>query len=401
MPNRSLNQVQIKNYKSIAGAVVGLSSFTALVGPNGAGKSNFVDSLRFVSECVTNSVALALQNRGGINAVRRRSTGHPTNFGFRLTMNLEEGQQAEYSFEIAAQRQGRFSVKRERCLIKPSFLGPQVVYEVENGVFVKEVEGVRTKLEPDRLALTILSALEEFRPVYDFLTSMRFYAIAPDRVRQLQEPDPGDWLRQDGGNAAAVLREVQRRQKEPYARLCRYLQQIVPGTRSAEYRAAGPMETITFRQDVGGDSPWAFDALSMSDGTLRILGILLAVYQVSPASLLIIEEPEATIHPAALEVLLDVLREASSVAQLVVTTHSPDLLDNKHITDAELRSVSSARGRTEVGPVSAASRDVVRQHLSTPGDLLRMGELGIDSEMAEENARQLALFGSPLKGSTD
>ena len=341
-----LHRVHIKNYKSFATSVVDLGSFTVLVGPNGAGKSNFVDALRFVSECLQTSVNLALQNRGGVNAVRRHSTGHPRNFGFRLLIDLGQGGSGEYSFEVAAEPQGGFSVKKERCVVQPALLERQHHYKVENGQFTQEVEGIRPRIEPDHLVLPLLSGLEEFRPVYDFLTAMRFYALVPDEIRQLQEPDAGLVLKREGSNVAAVLREIQRKKPDTYERLCRLLSKVVPGTSKAEYVSVGQKETLSFKQDVGDKAPWSFNTLNMSDGTLRALGTLLAVYQSSAPSMVAVEEPEATIHPAALDVIVDILKVGAVRSQILLTSHSPDLVDNRNILDSELRVVRSERGQT-------------------------------------------------------
>ncbi|OGQ72606.1 MAG: hypothetical protein A2W73_07590 [Deltaproteobacteria bacterium RIFCSPLOWO2_12_55_13] len=93
-----IQQVQIRNYKSIAQISVNLELFTVLVGPNGAGKSNFIDALAFVQECLSESIELAFKNRGGIAAVRRSSAGHPTHIAIRLILNLGDDLYADYAF---------------------------------------------------------------------------------------------------------------------------------------------------------------------------------------------------------------------------------------------------------------------------------------------------------------
>lgn len=394
---RYLRRVIVENYKSIAAATLDLELFTVLVGPNGSGKSNLVDALRFVSDCLNTSVSLALQNRGGINAARRHSRGHPTHFGMRLVIQLDEEGFADYSFVIAARERGRFEVKRERCAVQSGLLQEQhkYQYQVEEGTFTQEIPGIRPKIEPDRLALPLLSAVEEFRPVYDFLTSMRFYTLVPDRIRQLQDPDPGDVLERDGSNAAAVLREIESREEERYKRLCRLLSKVVPGTSQAAYVSLGQKATLRFKQDVGDVAPWNFEALSMSDGTLRTLGILLAVYQVSAPSFIAIEEPEATIHPAALDVIIDILKDGTDRSQILITTHSPDVLDNRKIKDNELRLVTSQKGRTLIAPLAEVTRGVIRDKLYSAGELLRMDELRPDKSVIE--AKQASLFGAPEK----
>lgn len=389
-----VRQLQIKNYKSIGQAVVDLGRFTALVGANGAGKSNFVGSLAFVAECLSSTIEMAFQARGGIGAVRRRSGGHPYHIGFRLTLDLGEGVVADYSFEIAAKPKERFHISHERCHVSRP-LGPDSKFEVKNGRFTQEIPGLRPQLTSRRLALYAASAIEEYRPIYDFLTSMRLYSIEPGRLRELQDPDVGDSLKSDGSNAAAVLKQLRDRDPARYGRICRLLAKVVAGVESVDYKAVGQKETLLFKQDVGLRDPWQFDALNMSDGTLRVLGLLLAAYQTQPASVVAIEEPEATVHPAATEVLIEVLLDASRERQILITTHSPDILDSKELLDNQIRVVSKHRGQTLIAPIAAASRQAIREHLYTPGELLRSDELEPDRQTAEELARQLHLFGQP------
>jgi predicted ATPase len=97
-----LGRVKIRNYKSIGTCDVLLRRLTILVGRNGSGKSNFVDALRFIVEGLQTSLENAIRARGGIDEVRRRSTGHPRNFAVELAMNLPDFHTATYGFEIGA-----------------------------------------------------------------------------------------------------------------------------------------------------------------------------------------------------------------------------------------------------------------------------------------------------------
>src|SRR5262249_26893492 len=154
----------------------------------------------------------------------------------------------------------------------------------------------------------------------------------PQAIRELQTPDAGELLRRDGSNLASVLANLQARVPDVKGRIEEYLARVMPGVSSVNHRAIGPKETLEFRQDVaGGKEPWRFLASNMSDGTLRALGVLVALLQTGQNGKLIpivgIEEPEAALHPAALAVLLDALTEGSLKRQVLVTSHSPDLLD--------------------------------------------------------------------------
>ncbi|MGH7342126.1 MAG: AAA family ATPase, partial [Candidatus Rokuibacteriota bacterium] len=217
--------------------------------------------------------------------------------------------------------------------------------------------------------------------------------IVPDRVREQQEADPGEVLKADGGNAAAVLRRLRDQGPNGYGRVCRLLARAVEGVERGDHALAGDKETLRFRQDIGLKHPWDFPAISMSDGTLRLLGLLLAVYQPGHASVVAIEEPEATVHPAIAELVLQVLRDAARERQILITTHSPDLLDSTGLRDEEILAVTKERGTTLVAPLSPAARQAIRERLYTPGELLRKDELAPDLDMARREAEQLDLFG--------
>lgn len=394
-----LRQVHIRNYKSIGQATVDLRPLTLFVGPNGAGKSNFLDALAFVSDCLNDSPEMAFKNRGGIAAVRRRSGGHPTHIGIRLLMELADNQLADYAFEIAAQRGEKFSIAREKCVVQ-EFMGATHSFERRGGEFTTEIPGIRARVAADRLGLFVASATDEFRPLFDFLSSMSFYSIVPSKLRELQLPDAGDLLKRDGSNAAAVLKQIQDQSPERYSRICSLLSAAVNGIEGASHRSVGQFETVEFRQDVGLKHAWTFDALNVSDGTLRLLGLLLAVYQPGSATVLGIEEPEATVHPAVTEQILEVLQDAARLRQVLVTTHSPDLLDFPELDDDSLRVVTNPRNVTTISPLAETSRAAVHEHLYTSGELMRSGELEGDVEAAEELAHQMTLFGRVPAGSS-
>jgi predicted ATPase len=395
-----IRRVVLRNYKSIAACDVELAPLTLLVGPNGAGKSNFLDALRFVTDALTTTLEHALRDRGGIANVRRRSRGHPTHFGIALHLALRDGRSARYAFTVAAEKGGTFSVQREDCEVSPSgALGDNHFFHVEGGSVRGASEPIQSVIEPDRLALVTVSALPAFRPVYDALAGMGFYNLNPERIRDLQDVDAGQKLARDGRNIAAVLREMARAGGQAVLdRISEELRAVVPGVVSVQPKTLGPKETLEFGQRVKGDeNPWGFLAASMSDGTLRALGVLVAVHQASVngarrVTLVGIEEPEAAIHPGAAEVLLETLRAASDDVQVLVTTHSPELLDHPALTDAEIRAVDMVDGRTVVGEVDAASRSALRDRLYTAGELLRQGQIKPSEEAYACHPDQVRLF---------
>jgi predicted ATPase len=394
-----LTRVVLKNYKSIAGCNVELRSLMFLVGPNGSGKSNFLDALRFVADALRTSLDHALRDRGGINEVRRRSGGHPNHFGMRLEFCLDQGSRGHYAFRIGARPRGGYEVQEEECRVfEPEALRPEAFFLVRGG----EVSS-STKVSPaasiDRLYLVNASGLPEFRPVYEALSRMGFYNLSPDRIRDLQPPDAGELLARNGSNIASVLSQLTKHAEKRKRRIEEYLAKVVPGVSSVDVRVVGPKETLEFRQVVAGsDHPWRFLAASMSDGTLRALGVLVSLFQSGNAPhhsipLVGIEEPEVALHPAAAGVLLDSLRDASQDTQIVVTSHSPDVLDDETLASESILAVHAEQGSSRIAALNAAGRAALRDRLYTAGELLRLNQLAPDPKaVASVSEGQLRLF---------
>ena len=399
-----IKRVVLNNYKSIASCDVQLRPLTFLVGRNGAGKSNFLDSLRFVADALNSSLDHALRDRGGINDVRRRSRGHPTHFLIRLEFTLSEGLDGHYAFRVGARKRdepGEYRVQMEECVLQKEY------FRVNNGVVATSAR-VAPAATTDRLYLVNASGLPEFRPIYEAFSRMGFYNLNPDKIRDLQAPDPRDVLTRDGDNLTSVFNQLSASVK---ANIEEYLALVVPGVHSVGVKKFGPKETLELRQHVAGDkNPWSFLANNMSDGTLRVLGILVALFQGNQNSkkrvpLVGIEEPEIALHPAAAGVLLDGLRDAAETTQIIVTSHSPDLLDDKDLDVESSLAVEAWNGNTKITPVDAASRSVIRDKLYTTGELLRLNQLRPDLTQASitcnEEAVQLSLFDSNKMNSAE
>lgn len=383
-----LERVFIRNFKSIGRCNVRMGRFTALVGRNGSGKSNFLDALRFVSDGLQTSLDHAIRARGGVNEVRRRSAGHPHNFEIRFVLNLSPAEVAEYGFEIAGQKKGGFSVKWERLRIIKASGNLAAEFHVYDGQAKSTLETSIPPASADRLYLVTAAGLPAFRATYDALLAMGFYNLNPEQMRENQTPDAGELLRRDGSNIASVVARLSDDRPELKERIGEYLRVIVPDVASFDRVALGSRETLVFHQQMkGARDPWRFHAASMSDGTLRALGILVASMQLAGRKDAIrltgIEEPETALHPAAAEALMSALREAAENTQIVITTHSPDLLDEFDRDQDELLVVQSQAGLTEIARASEVNRDAIKDHLYSPGELLRMDQLQPDRDDIE------------------
>jgi len=226
---------------------------------------------------------------------------------------------------------------------------------------------------------------------------MGFYNLNPKLMGELQKPQEGRLLKPVGENIASVIGHLERVNPQAVRTIEEYLQTVVPTVHGVKRIQVGPMETLQFRQDVPGSrDPWRFAAQNMSDGTLRALGVLAALFQSNQdfaPTLVGIEEPETALHPGASSALREALARAARSTQIIVTSHSPDLLDDSSVDADQILAVVSDAGETKLGRVDAASHDAIRQHLFSAGELLKLGQLQPDPEaLREQSSTQRDLF---------
>ena len=394
-----LRSLSLKRFRSLSSAVLEFSNPTFLVGQNGAGKSNIADVFSFLSEAMIIPLPAVLDRRRGITSVEYRSTSRrrPSNLGLKVELeNLDtETSRAIYAFELRGVTDYDFEVVREQCFVLRRD-GSLDWFERSPNTFRSSTTTLAPALEANTLALPLVGGDKRFLPVFRFLSMMRVYRIQPDELREMQDPDQGFRLRFDGRNAASVLREIEKRSPNNWQIIRDLLEKIVPGTTDVRPKAHGDKLSLEFIQRWAESEQVTFEAHNMSDGTLRVLGLLAAVFQPIPPSVLVIEEPEVTIHPGGLGSVLDLLRHAGRFMQTIVTTHSPDILDASWIEDHHLRIVSWEEGETQIAPVSEASRVALREHLMGAGELMRSNALVAADQYASDSS-EIALFEEDLK----
>jgi len=391
-----ITRVVLRNYKSIGECDVKLQPLTFLVGANGSGKSNFLDALHLVRDALSGSLDNALNERGGLSEVRRRSSGHPNHFGIRLEFELPGGKRGHYAFNIGALKGGGYEVQKEECVIVGIRKGP--FFQIERGFIKACSEEIFPSISSDRLALVAASGMTVFRPVFDGLTSMGFYNLNPKLMRELQKPQEGRLLKPVGENIASVISHLERVAPDQMEIIQEHLQIVVPTVQGVARKQIGPVETLKFKQNMAGAKhPWHFLAQNMSDGTLRALGVLTSLFQGNrdyAPTVVGIEEPETALHPAASAALREALNRAAEKTQVIVTSHSPDLLDDQSLSADSFISVISEGGSTFLAPLDGASREAMHDHLFSAGELLRLDQLAPDRDiLAEQEGDQMSLFG--------
>ncbi len=375
-----LYRLQLDNYRSFRSESIKLDNPTFLVGQNGVGKSNFTDAISFISEAMVLPLTAAFRLRGGFESVaHRHAKGRYSAIGFQLVLHdLDDlATQATYDLVLRGRRDYRLEVLLERCSIRECG-GGTTTFKRQAPTNSERETRWSGDIDPPKvtrstLALPLIGD-PRFEPVFDFLSNMRVYRIDPSTLRSDHEQYGDMELEEDGRNAASVLRHIRKDSPDDWEEICELLASAVPGVAKVQARRRNGELNLEFLLKLRGGKA-RFDASDMSDGTLRALGILVAAYQSPAPSLMVIEEPEASVHPGALGVILDVLRDASRSSQVLVTTHSPEILDAKWIGDRHLRLVSWDEGATRIDEMAPSVKRAMAKHLFGAGELLRSNAL--------------------------
>lgn len=367
-----IETIALSNFRSVGPDItIHPGRVTFFVGPNGSGKSNVLDALSFVRDAVTQGLPAAVTHRGGIDSVRRRSHGRPYDVRIQLNVHLETGP-ATYSFVITGDRLEEYRVKSETAVVST----PDDVWHFHREENAWQgPPGIAPRIDEQSLALTALGGAEEFKPLADFLSQITVYSIFPDTLRTPQRFDPTRPMQRHGENWVSVLREMVK-DAEVKSELIKGLHKLTGDIEDIRVTSAAGYLVAEFKQQEKAQKGkrW-FAAAQQSDGTLRVAGLLTALLQTPPLPVVGIEEPELTVHPGALPMLYDYLHQASQQSQILVSTHSPILLDWTNLETDKVFVVERREGKTSVAQVTDEQLEPVRRRLLSLGDLFVAGDL--------------------------
>ncbi|ROR91301.1 AAA family ATPase [Nocardioides aurantiacus] len=377
-PRLTFVALEITNFLSYKHARFEFGELVALVGPNASGKSNLVSAIKLLREIPIHGLPIALVRRGGFDQLRHRSQGRPNDPSLRVEFRLTDKSEVSfYEIRLGAVSPRSYRVKKESAEL----------YGVDGGKYSFESDGKRVLFTEPEFLLDGPSNVREFPVppgqsalasggyagyiVYETLQRMQTVEINPAVVGDLQDPSSTAEFEPDGSNATSVFELL-----TPAVRsdLVDELAAIVPGIAKIDVQRLADKQTFRFAQTSQGKDR-LFSAKQMSDGTLRAFSILLALKQPRHPALFVIEEPEVAIHLGALRTMIDIFTQESEGSQIVITTHSADIVDAVPIES--LRVVWSENGESHVGHVADHSVTTVRSGLITQGELLRTDSLDV------------------------
>ncbi|AQT97370.1 AAA family ATPase [Pseudomonas azotoformans] len=347
-----LKTLAVANYRSINKLVVPLDRLNLVTGPNGSGKSNLYRALRLLAETAQGGVINALAREGGLDSTfwagpetisrRMRSGEVPVepivrqgvkrlrlgfageDFSYAISLGLPEKTLSYFSLDP--------EVKKE-CIWAGPIYRPASLLVQRSGPMVRAREGrawdVLAQHTPNYHSLFdqvgSLRGSPEVLLLRESIRGWRFYdhfrsdVDAPVRQPQLGTRTPV--LHHDGRDLAAALQTI-REIGDPEA-LQRAVSDAFPGARLNIQPLQGGRFTIEFYQE-GLLRP--LSAAELSDGTLRYLLLIAALLTPRPPTMMVLNEPETSLHPDLLPALARLIIQASQHCQVWVVSHASRLI---------------------------------------------------------------------------
>jgi predicted ATPase len=354
-----VSRIRLRNWKnfSVVDEPLGLRAF--LIGPNASGKSNFLDAFRFVKDVAVDGIQAAVESRGGVSAIRCLSARQNNRVEIGMTLSEDEGNVWDYKLVFLQDNNQRPVVETE------------VV--IRNSETVLERPNLDDKRDRERLTQTALeqtSANQRFRDISFFFKSISYLHLIPQAVRDPAGFSPRPVL-DDSFGRDFLLRIWSTHQRTQGARLrniAKALKAAVPELESLEAemdKSGRPHLVATY-------SNWRARGAKQrenqfSDGTLRLLGILWSTFEGTGP--LLLEEPELSLHPDVVRRLPSLFHQINRLRkeaprQLIVSTHSPDLLQDPGIGSEEVLLLEPGPQGTRIGRASLSDQKSIEAGLT-------------------------------------
>jgi predicted ATPase len=379
-PSLRFTEVSLENWRNFASVRVELQRRVFLIGPNASGKSNFLDLFRFLHDLVSvgGGFQEAVRKRRGISSLRCLAARRYSDIAVRVSIGDDEEPSAwRYELRFNQDNRQRAVIKEERV--------------VRHGEEILRRPDDKDRSDPDRLTETSLEqvhANQPFRAVADFFASTRYLHIIPQLVREpdrsvgkSNDPFGGDFLEQ-------VARTPEKTRNAWLRRISDALRLAVPQLKELELwrDVRGTPHLRGKYEHWRPQGAWQTEE-QFSDGTLRLMGLLWI--SLAGGGPLLLEEPELNLHPEVIRYIPQMFSrlQRRTGRQIMVSTHSPDLLRDSGIGVDELLLLAP---RTEGTSIRAASSFEDIKALLEGGVLLAEAVI---PQTAPPNAQQLTLFG--------
>lgn len=307
---RTLRQVKIEGFKSIASAELMLGGLNVVIGANGSGKSNFIGVFRLLERVLSKNLQVFVASEPDRFLHHGRKVTPALSLDFAFDQN-------SYGFKLkAVQDTLIFEYERVEYSGYWSYGEPLAVGHKESKL-EEAAESYKNKI-PKHVFPKVRNLV-----VYHFHDTSD---TSP--VKQTSDVDDNRFFRPNAANLPAYLYWLQEKHPVQFRHIEEHVRLVAPffdGFVLAPSKLNEKKIKLEWRQK-GSDA--YFDAYSLSDGTLRFVCLTALLLQPSPPALILLDEPELGLHPFAIRILAEMLEAASKRVQVVLATQSVTLLNN-------------------------------------------------------------------------
>lgn len=383
-----ISRIELKNWRNFREVDVRLRERQFIVGPNASGKSNLLDVFRFLRDIAKSTgggLQKAIQDRGGTSKVRCLSARRDTEILIGIEIaDTADDETPKWKYQIG--------IKQETAGHRRPILSCERVWQGERQILNRPDDD--DERDPVRLTQTFLEQINEnqkFREIAEFLEKITYLHLVPQLLRYAQNFQ--NKLIEDDPFGQGFLEKIAASNKKTRgSRLSRIEKAIKT--------AVPKLEDLSFEQDKVTGKPHLKALYShwrprgawqredqFSDGTLRLIGFLWSLLERD--SLLLMEEPELSLHAAIVKKLAPLIyrMQRNSKRQVLISTHSLELLSDRGIDGREVLLLIPGNEGTQVN-VSSNLPDI--KSLLVNGGL-SVGEVVIP-RTAPEHCQQLDMF---------
>ena len=333
-----LTRLEVKNFRSLADVSVDVHPINVFFGPNGSGKSTLLEAIRWVKDCISRDVDEAARTRNNGFGMLRQDINKSKHILIRLEAAL-----SRYALLLGFSR-GQIQSYAGEVLWPKGKETPLIFRKIGSDMadfcYHEENPPVRTRLTfPEKLALIqYMQGTEPIPPdvfnLRNLLNSVHFYHshyIDLYGLKQRGSESGTDiTLREDGGNLWSVLRNIHGRSAidSRYATIISFMEKSFPNFKDLVFEQTGPNAIYASFVEKGRQDP--IPVLGVSEGHLQMLIHLTALFseEAGRDSLIIFDEPETSLHPYAISVFAEAVKQATKEwnKQVFIATHSPVLI---------------------------------------------------------------------------
>ena len=344
-----LKRLQLQNWKNFKECDLEIGSRLFVVGPNASGKSNLLDVVRFLRDIAKKGGGLqtAISERGGLSKIRSLSARHSPHveISIEVSKTLYNTSQPDWKYSI--------SLSQESRGWRRPILRHEKVWNKSKLIITRPDE--EDKSDQDRLTQTYLeqvNANKAFRDIPNYLEKVQYLHIVPQLVRHAKlytgPGIPGDPFGQHFLNKIAESTEKTR--KSRLRKIEKILKNVVPQLKEFSFKKDNKgyphLEAVYEHWRPKGAGKQRED--QFSDGTLRVIGFLWALFESD--SLLLLEEPELSLHSEVVRQLPALIFKVlkSRQRQIMITTHSAELLSDRGLGSDEVVTLTTDKEGTKV-----------------------------------------------------